>query len=145
MFFAIWYTLWIIYIIHQSRAALWKGERAIYAVISLSIPTGRRLHACWHPLSLPPLPAPATCPLWRCLQRSHGNGSCDQSAGRRAPGNSGRSWCCQNQIVFRVTSRSVRRGLLLPRRWQLGNSDHGESTSRSTYFVSTARILPANL
>lgn len=37
-------------------------------------------------------PSPCRCPalLWRCLQRSHGNGSCDQSVVRRAPGNSWR-------------------------------------------------------
>lgn len=51
---------------------------------------------------------PATCLLWWCLQRSHGNGSCDQSASRRAPGNSRWLCCvCENRIVFRVVHRPV--------------------------------------
>lgn len=75
---------------------------------SRSIPSLARLLA---PLPSAPSHQPATCLLWRCLQRSHGNGSCDQSTKRRAPGNSGCSWSARLELRF----ASRRDDLLLPR------------------------------
>lgn len=101
-------------IFSQSRVTF---EKAVYVFLR-SIPTQGRLHACWHHFSLS-LRRPATCLLWRCLQRSHGNGSCDQSVVRRAPGNSRRSSrCVSNRIVLRFVSRrrrSFRRTTVLSR------------------------------
>lgn len=83
---------------------------------SRSIPSLARLLA---PLPSAPSHQPATCLLWRCLQRSHGNSSCDQSTKRRAPGNSGCSWC--TRLELRFASRCD--DLLLSQGWQLDNTD----------------------
>lgn len=84
---------------------VWKSGFVKFVRVSRSIPSRGRPHACWH-YFFPSRRRPVTCLLWRCLQRSHGNGSCDQSVVRRAPGNSGRSRCVSNRIVFPVTPPS---------------------------------------
>lgn len=114
--------------VSQSVACCDLKERftPVYTPLDLSPPSSGCTFAGF-PLfdSLSPTPSDrlATCLLWWCLQRSHGNGSCDQSASRRAPGNS-RRLCCVCVCVRESNCISRRRAspcrdLLFSTRWQL--------------------------
>lgn len=102
------FSVYIIYIFFSVARDVWKsGVRVSRAII----PSRGRPHACWHHFS-PSRWRPATCLLWRCLQRSHGNGSCDQSVVRRAPGNTRRGVYRVGLCLLSYRRRSLR-GLVI--------------------------------
>jgi len=78
---------------------IWK-KLHIHAFLSSLIPSTRGSPCLLAPL-FPLLLLTGDRLLWRCLQRSHGNDSCDQSADRRAPGNSRRCFLWESNL-FRL-------------------------------------------